>query len=177
VCVCAYRRRAQRRPKFCTAWPAVVLLSLPVSAGSQLQLLQLCGDGAQPHRLAGLVQRPQVVPLHLMQLKGACGEAAPALGANAGASLRQGQAHSWAAASLTAPPVPSWSLGSCRRWTIARRPTRPTPASRLVYADPADANAYRWLKDTSLSTPTHLVLYLAAGELNAGGQGGDDGDC
>lgn len=135
VCVCAYRRRAQRRPKFCTAWPAVVLLSLPVSAGSQLQLLQLCGDGAQPHRLAGLVQRPQVVPLHLMQLKGACGEAAPALGANAGASLRQGQAHSWAAASVTAPPLPACLLGMCCRWRTARRTTRHNPASAaLIHA-------------------------------------------
>lgn len=41
-------------------------------------------------------------------------------------------------------------------------PPGPTPASHLVYTDPSDANTYRWLKDASLSTNTHLVLYLAA---------------
>lgn len=41
-------------------------------------------------------------------------------------------------------------------------PPGPTPASRLVYTDPVDPSAYRWLKDASLSTNTHLVLYLAA---------------
>lgn len=41
-------------------------------------------------------------------------------------------------------------------------PPGPTPASRLVYTDPANPNTYRWLKDASLSTHTHLVLYLAA---------------
>ena len=38
----------------------------------------------------------------------------------------------------------------------------PSSATRLVYANPTDDSAYRWLADSSLSTNTHLVLYLAA---------------
>lgn len=38
----------------------------------------------------------------------------------------------------------------------------PTPATRLVYTDPTDATAYRWVRDAGLSTNTHLVLDLVA---------------
>jgi len=41
-------------------------------------------------------------------------------------------------------------------------PPAPTQASRLMYTDPSDAKAYRWMKDATLSTNTHLVLYLVA---------------
>ncbi len=41
--------------------------------------------------------------------------------------------------------------------------TPPAPAaSRLDYTDPMDAVSYRWKKDTTLSTSTHLVLNLVA---------------
>lgn len=49
------------------------------SPSSHLQRRQLLRDDPQPSRLAGLVQRPQVVPLHPPQLKGARREAAPSL--------------------------------------------------------------------------------------------------
>ena len=46
---------------------------------SGLQLHQLVCDDLQPGRLAALLQRPQMVPLHLVQLEGAGGEPSPPL--------------------------------------------------------------------------------------------------
>lgn len=56
-------------------------------------------------------------------------------GKSAGVSLRQAQAHSWAAASVTAPPLPACLLGMCCRRRTARRTARHGPASAaLIHA-------------------------------------------
>ena len=64
---------ANRAGRLACRWDSHPLLC------SGLQLRQLVCDDLQPGRLAALLQRPQMVPLHLVQLEGAGGEPSPPL--------------------------------------------------------------------------------------------------